>query len=90
MIKYIVTVNMPGCLPDNIDFYDTKTDAILGMKLELKGWEDSWKYSDENKNPYWKKIGNAKHGFFQIRIGEYSYINIEMSEIEMPENEDQE
>ncbi len=80
--KYVVTAGMPGCMPDNWNSYDTKAAAIQGMKFELQGWEEAWRYNDENTNPYWKKVGNAKEGFYQIRIGKYAYINIQMSEME--------
>ena len=85
--KYSVTASMPGCLPDNFSEYDTKTAAIWGMKYELENWAEGWKYQynpekkEDVKNPYWRVVGNAQDGFYQIQLGKYHFINIEMHDI---------
>lgn len=85
--KYSVTASMPGCLPDNFSEYDTKTAAIWGMKYELENWAEGWKYQydpekkEDVKNPYWGVVGSARGGFYQVQLGEYHFINIEMHDV---------
>jgi len=80
--KYSVTASMPGCLPDNFSEYGTKTAAIWGMKYELENWAEGWKYQydpekkEDVKNPYWRVVGSAKSGFYQVQLGKFHFINI--------------
>jgi hypothetical protein len=80
--QYTVTASLPGCMPDNSSRYGTKAAAVWGMTYELENWAEAWKYQydpekkEEVKNPYWRVLGSAQSGFYQVQLGKFHFINI--------------
>lgn len=67
--RYILTIGLPGCLPDTWDSFATYAEARAGVE-----W---WK--NEYREAGYRVVGNLKHGFWEIYRENETYPSLHMN-----------